>query len=260
MVTLKGGDQRARPHGARDRRALRPAHGHRVGEGRAKPGPLHRPGSPRDRSLQGSAHRDRPLRDAVGPRRSARGGWEGPRRGAGRGDAYRQRPCAALQELRGGHPAQAGSSGADRRRRTPRRHSRGGARLRLRRRPRHRDDDPRLGAAHEGRLPDHHREGRAHLPRRRDHRAGVRHPGHRRLRGRHQAPRPPFKRSRAPAPRATSPWSSMASTPSRSSGPRSTRRSSSRPRSSSTSGSPPRRSPTAASPWTASDSLASSSS
>ena len=60
------------------------------------------------------------------------------------------------------------------------------ARVRPRRRSRHRDDDARLGADDEGGFPHRDREGRTDVARR-DHRARVRHPGDRRLRGRDQA-------------------------------------------------------------------------
>ena len=147
----------AGPAGADHRGALRPADGHRVGQGRRRRRAVHPAGPPRDRRLTRRRQRDAPVRArgaGVVADRGTRDRAE-DRRGSGAGDEV-HRPDGPVP---GGRRA-------------------GG-----------RHDRPGLGADHEARLGDRHQPRRPHLSRR-DHRPRAGHPRGRRHRRRHpRAPR-----------------------------------------------------------------------
>ena len=162
------GPAAAQPHRRRGRGAgppraghrgpLRPADGHRVGQGRRRRADLRPPGPPRDRPVPGD-RRARALQDAEGVRRRCRGAGRGPR----------DRP-------------------EDRRRRGPgAQERRPDERLPGRRGARRRHDRPRLGADHEAGRRDRDQPRRPDLPRR-DHRPRARHPRRGRLRQRDPGP------------------------------------------------------------------------
>ena len=145
----------AGPPRADDRGALRPAHGHRVGQGRPRRPALRAAGPTRDRAVAGD-RRPAALPDGRDRRRR--------RRGPGHRSADRRRR---------------GAGAAD---------GRADARVRPGRGPGRGHDGPRLGTHHEARVRDRHEPRRPHVPRR-HHRPGARHPGGRRHRHRDPAAR-----------------------------------------------------------------------
>ena len=162
----------AGPARADHRGALRPADGHRVGQGR-----------PRRRALRpAGAARDGEVAASAGTSCSGSGSTSTRRRSLVEGRAIGQKIGAgAVRVLT--------SIDAD-------------ARVHRGRGAGRRHDRPRLGADHEARLGDRHQPRRPHLPRR-DHRPRARHPRRGRHRRRHQGRWRTAARSPSRAPRAT---------------------------------------------------------